>query len=71
MRNSCEETFGLINESFLNLDRKINAGTLGHIDIAKHLLNVKENEEKEQAEISQISQTDIVQVDKWLIKPSV
>jgi hypothetical protein len=71
MRNSCEETFGLINESLLDLDRESSTGTLGHIDIAKHLLNIKENEEKEQAEISQISQTDIVQVDKWLIKPSV
>jgi hypothetical protein len=71
MRNSCEETFGLINESLSDLDRESSAGTLGHIDIAKHLLNIKENEEKEQAEISQISQTDIVQVDKWLIKPSV
>jgi hypothetical protein len=71
MRNSCEETFGLINESLLDLDRESSAGTLGQIDIAKHLLDIKENEEKEQAEISQISQIDIVQVDKWLIKPSV
>jgi hypothetical protein len=64
MRNSCEETFGLINESFLDIDRERNAGKLGHIDIAKILLNIKENEEKEQAEISQKIQTDIVQVDK-------
>ena len=71
MRNSCEETFGLINESLSDLDMERSAETLGHIDIAKHLLNIKENKEKEQAKISQISQTDIVQVDKWLIKPSV
>jgi hypothetical protein len=49
MRNSCEETFGLINESLSDLDRESNTGTLGQIDIAKHLLNIKENEEKEQA----------------------
>jgi hypothetical protein len=55
MRKSCEETFGLINESLLYLDRESSAGTLGQIDIAKHLLDIKENEEKEQAEISQIS----------------
>jgi hypothetical protein len=71
MRNSCEETFGLINESLLDLDRESSTGTLGHIDIAKRLLNIKENEEKEQVEISQIIQTDIVQVDKWLLKLSV
>jgi hypothetical protein len=71
MRNSFEETFVLINEIFLDFDRERNAGTLGQIDIAKNMLDIKENEEKEQAEISQISQIDIIQVDKWLIKPSV
>jgi hypothetical protein len=71
VRNSCEETFSLIDESLLSLDNGSSAGTLGQIDIDKHLLNIKENEEKERAEISQISQTDIVQVDKWLIKPSI
>jgi hypothetical protein len=64
MRNSCEVTFGLINESLFDLNRESNTGTLGQIDISKHLLDIKENEEKEQAEISQISQIDIVQVDK-------
>jgi hypothetical protein len=71
MRNSCEETFGLINESSLDLDRESSVGTLGQIDIAKRVLNIKEKKEKERAEISHISQTDIVQMDKWLIKPSV
>jgi hypothetical protein len=51
MRKSCEETFILINEILLDLDRERNVGTLGHIDIAKNLLDIKENEEKEQAEI--------------------
>jgi hypothetical protein len=71
VRNSCEETFGLIDESLLGFDSENNAGTLAQMDIAKHLLNIKENKEREQAEISQVTQTDIVQVDKWLIKPSV
>jgi hypothetical protein len=71
VRNSCEETFSLIDEILLGLDSENNNGTLGQIDIAKHLLNIKENEEREQAEISQVTQTDIVQVDKWLIRPSV
>ena len=44
---------------------------MGKIDIAKHLLDIKENVEKEQVELSQISQVDIVQVDKWLINPSL
>jgi hypothetical protein len=31
----------------LDLDRERNTGTLGQIDIAKHMLDIKENEEKE------------------------
>jgi hypothetical protein len=71
MRDSCEETFGLINKNLLDLDKESSVGTLGKIDIAKHLLDIKENVEKEQVELSQISQVDIAQVDKWLIKPSL
>jgi hypothetical protein len=56
-----------IDGSLLGLDSESNTETLGQINIAKHLLNIKENEERELAEISQITQTDIVQIDKWLI----
>jgi len=71
MRNSCEETFALIDKKLLDLDKEGIAGTLGKINIAKHLLDIKENMDKEQAEISQISQVYIVQVDKWLVEPSL
>jgi hypothetical protein len=71
VRNSCEEMFTLINKSLLDLDKEGSVGMLGKINIAKHLLDIKENVEKEQAEISQISQVDMVQVDKWLIQPSL
>jgi hypothetical protein len=69
--NSCEETFALINKSLLDLDKEGSDGMLGKINIAKHLLDTKENVEKEKAEISQISQVDMVQVDKWLVQPSL
>jgi hypothetical protein len=64
VRNSCEETFSFIDGSLLDLDSENNIEALGQINIAKHLLNIKENEERELAEISQITQTDIIQVDK-------
>ena len=67
----CEETFGFIDRGLLNLDSENNTEALGQINIAKHLLNIKENEERELDEVSQITQTDIIQVDKWIIKPSV
>ena len=65
MRDACEETFILINKNLLDLDKEGSVGTLGKIDIAKHLLDIKENVEKGQVELSQVSQVDISQVDKW------
>ena len=71
MRNACEETFGLINKNLLDLDKESSVGTLGKINIAKHLFDIKENGEKGQIELSQVSQVNISQVDKWLIIPSL
>ena len=51
MRNFCEETLREIDESLLDLDSESITRTLGKVDIAKHLLNIKENEEREKTEI--------------------
>jgi hypothetical protein len=69
--NSYEETFSLICKGLVDLDKEGSARTLGKINIAKRLLEIKENMEKEQVEISQISQVDMAQVDKWLVQPSL
>jgi hypothetical protein len=71
IRKSCEETFGLLDGMWLGSDGESSIEILGRINTAKYLLNIKESEERELAEISQITQTDIVQIDKWLIKPSI
>jgi hypothetical protein len=55
MRDDCEETFSLINKKLLDLDKEGSAGTLGKINLAKHLLDIKENREKGQIELSQVS----------------
>jgi hypothetical protein len=47
MRDACEETFGLINKKMLDLNKESSAGTLGKINMAKHLLDIKENGEKD------------------------
>ena len=69
MRDACEETFSLINKNLLDLDKESIAGTLGKINIAKHLLDIKEKGGKGKIELSQVSQVNIAQVDKWLIRP--
>jgi hypothetical protein len=71
MRDSCEETFGLINKNLLDIDKESSVETLGKINIAKHLLDIKENGGKGQIELSQVSQVNIAQVDKWLIRPNL
>jgi hypothetical protein len=71
VRDSCEETFGLLNKKLLDLDKESSSGTQGKINIVKHLLDIKENVERDQVELSQIKQVDIAQVDKWLIKPNL
>ena len=71
VRKYCEETFGFLDGSWLGFNGESRTEILGRINTAKSLLNIKENEERELVEISQITQTDIVQIDKWLIKPSV
>jgi hypothetical protein len=60
----------LLSEICLGSDGESGIEILGQINIAKYMLNIKENEERELAEISQITQTDLVLIDKWLIKPS-
>jgi hypothetical protein len=71
IRKSCEETFSLLNGMWLGFDGESSIEILGQINTVKYLLNIKENEERELAKISQITQTDIVQIDKWIIKPSI
>jgi hypothetical protein len=71
LRKSCKEIFSLLSEICLGSNGERGMEILGQINTAKYMLNIKENEERELAEISQITQTDIVQIDKWLIKPSM
>jgi hypothetical protein len=48
----------------LDLDKERSVGTLGKINIAKHLLDIKESMEEKQVEISQISEVDMTQIYK-------
>jgi hypothetical protein len=71
LKESCEEVFCSLNKKLLGFDKEDNSGTLGQINIAKHQLDIKTNMEEAQAEISQIKQVDVVQIDRWLVKPNL
>ena len=59
VRDSCEEIFGSINKNLLELDRGASTRTLEKINIAKHLVDIKESMERDQAELSQVIQVNI------------
>jgi hypothetical protein len=71
VRKSCEEAFGSIDGNLLGTDSESNAETLSQMNMEKLSLDINEKEERDLAEVSQVTQTDIVQIDKWIIKPSV
>jgi hypothetical protein len=71
VKESCEEAFHSPKKESLGIDKYDSSGVLGQIDITKHQLEIKTNMEEAQAEISQIKQVDIIQINRWLVKPSL
>jgi hypothetical protein len=71
VRKSCEEAFGSIDGNLLGIDSESNAETLSQMNMEKLSLDINEKEERDSAEVSQVTLADIVQIDKWIIKPSV
>jgi hypothetical protein len=71
VRKSCEEAFGSIDGNLLGIDSESNVETLSQMNMVKLSLDINEKEERDSAEVSQVTLADIVQIDKWIIKPSV
>ena len=71
VRKSCEEAFGSIDGNLLGTDSESNAETLIQMNIVKLSLDINEKEERDSVKVSQVTLADIVQIDKWIIKPSV
>jgi hypothetical protein len=68
---SCEGAFHSLKKESLGLDKEYISRVLGQIDITKPQLDLKTNMEEAQAEISQIKQIDIMQINRWLVNPSL
>jgi hypothetical protein len=65
-----EEAFSSIDGNLLGIDSGGSAEALIQMNMAKILLDLKEKEERDSTEISQVTMADIVQIDKCMIKPS-
>jgi hypothetical protein len=61
----------LLNKESLGLGKDDCSEILGQINIGKHQLDIKESLEASRAEISQLKQVDIAQIDRWLVKPNL
>jgi hypothetical protein len=69
--NSLEEAFNSIDGELLGIDSGGNAEALMQMNVEQISLDLKDKEERDSADISQMNMVDIVQVDKYMIKPSV
>jgi hypothetical protein len=69
--NSLEEAFSSIDGDLLGIDSRGNAKTLMQMNVAKISLDLKEKEEIDSTDISQMTMVDIVQIDKCMIRPIV
>jgi hypothetical protein len=68
--NSLEEAFNSIYGELLGLDRGGDAEALMQMNVEQISLDLKDKEERDSVEISQMNMVDIIQVDKYMIKPS-
>jgi hypothetical protein len=68
--NSLEEAFNSIDDELLGIESGGNAEMLMQMNVEKISLDLKEKEERDSTDISQMTMVDIVQVDKCMIKPS-
>jgi hypothetical protein len=68
--NSLEDAFSSIDGNLLGIDSGGNAEALIQMNMEKFSLDLKEREERDSVEISQVTMADIVQIDKCMIKPS-
>jgi len=67
IKEDCEEMFYLLNKGSLSLRNDDCSEVLGHINIVKHQLDIKEGLETAQVEISQLNHVDIYQIDRWIV----
>jgi hypothetical protein len=68
--NSLEEAFNSIDGELLGIDGGCDAEMLMQMNVEKISLDLKDKEERDSDDISQMTMVDIVQVDKCMIKPN-
>jgi hypothetical protein len=68
--NSLEEAFNSIDSELLGIDSGCDAVMLIQMNVENISLDLKDKEERDSTDISQMTMVDIVEVDKCMIKPN-
>jgi hypothetical protein len=68
--NSLEEALNSIDSELLGIDNGGDAETLMQMNVEHISLDLKEKEERDSTDISQMTVVDMVQVDRCMIKPN-
>jgi hypothetical protein len=71
VKDDCEEAFDFLDKGSLGIGKDNCPGILRQINIVRHQLNLKENLNEIQIEISQLKEIDVTQIDRWLVKPNL
>jgi hypothetical protein len=61
----------VLDKDSLCIGRDYIPKTLGQIDIAKHQFDFKMSLEEARDEILQLKQVDLIQINKWIVNPSL
>jgi hypothetical protein len=71
IKDDCEGIFDSLDKKALGFERNDCSGLLGQINIVKQQLDYKESLQEVQAEISQLSEINTNQIDRWLVQPNL
>ena len=71
IKEAFEEFFHSLKKESLGLKKYDHYELLGQFYVEKHQLYIKTSLEEAHAEILQLKQVDITQIDRWLVKPNL
>jgi membrane-bound ClpP family serine protease len=71
VNKACEEELSSLEKGLMDVERDSISKALWHIDIEKNQLNSRTSIEEAQTTIQQLKQVDLIQINKWIVNPSL
>jgi glutamyl-tRNA reductase len=71
VNKSCEEALSSLNKGLLDVEGDSISEALRQIDVENNQHNSKTRKEEAQATIQQMNQIDLIQINKWILDPSL